>query len=117
VPDRLAALRDAGEADASGESPLIEQRTELAGVGRDGILDASVLAKRLALDPVGISQGLTALGQAHVELQQFTVVLDAGIRLTAGVAALGRTHRDLQVVEATGGGPASHRSVVMSPEP
>jgi hypothetical protein len=70
---RLTIAGWLAELDALGESALIQQRTELAGIGRHGVFDAGVFAEGLALDPVGVEQRLAVLGQPHVERQELAV--------------------------------------------
>jgi hypothetical protein len=55
---RLAAGGCLAQEQVLGETPLIEQGGQLTGVGGSGVLDAGVLAECLALDSVGIEQGL-----------------------------------------------------------
>ena len=66
-------------------------RNRLLGGG--GVLDAGVLAERLALDPVGVEQPLALLGQPHVEGEQLAVGLGVGDACVSDAEALRREGR------------------------
>jgi hypothetical protein len=55
---RLAGGGRFAEEQVLGEPPLIKQGGQLTGIGGGGVFDAGVLAECLALDSVGIEQGL-----------------------------------------------------------
>jgi hypothetical protein len=98
---RLAAGGRIAEEEVLGEPPLIEQSGQLTGIGGGGVLNAGVLAERLALDPAGIEQGLAVLGQADVDAEQLVVGIVLG--LAAGGGAGGT--RPLAVKPLTAGLP------------
>ena len=63
-----------------------------------------MFAEGLALNPVGIDDGLACLGEANVELEELAIHFKRASRwvAVAPFALFARSHRDMQVMKATG---------------